>query len=544
MPSEEVLAQRAKVRAAATRTTQKDGRTLFVDGVPPPPSSDTQLSTAATSGSPTAAPEGVGQAAFDAARQKAIDDTQALIAGRDTAGTSTDGKGSASAKLKEGETGQDAGPAKPTTTTTSTRPAGSESIATSGLTLNTEAAFGANRAEALPELNLENIGTATNPEIAPVEVPMTGTTGTGVITQSPDDGVFRDTTQAALANNALGALETQAEGEFDAAAKDKAAADAQIETIQGQTAESTREFDDLGNRIQSAEEVFQGKIDTAQTAIADVAAKSKAEFDRLSDTLATNQAIAVGRLDQKESAALGAVMEGRAAAMQAAVSGIQGNVATSLAEIQANPNLSESQKASMSAQVRLTGASALAPAIGANILEFNKLGAQVATSFANNLTNIENTGQQVRGAFAQTAGTSNTKALLATKEMTNQLLNISSNATAAFTNAQSTLLASQSHAQMVGNDLELRTMAEFGTPTYQGANVAIEAYNTGVDLVKRDMANLAAGEGLRLAALSVELSKNTPLEDFIAVMEAAGGGFGGAAIATANTLFDPLGFNK
>lgn len=124
--------------------------------------------------------------------------------------------------------------------------------------------------------------------------------------------------------------------------------------------------------------------------------ESEARFGRMLDER-------LGTITERADQALGDVMKGHEWAMQSAVQGIQGNVNNQVAQINADPNLSPTQRQQMISQVRMQGSMQLAPAVGQTILAFNTLQAQTATQLTNTIASAQTAAMGLQGQMA-TAG--------------------------------------------------------------------------------------------------------------------------------------------
>ncbi|MEE9592304.1 MAG: hypothetical protein V3W28_01840, partial [Thermoplasmata archaeon] len=236
----------------------------------------------------------------------------------------------------------------------------------------------------------------------------------------------------------------RAEAQLAAQREDEALADTLAGEVRRDIGETTAGIDTAIEDAQADRQRLQADLATTQERIQGIPEEVTREFDRLRDQFGQAADASFDRIDAQRGQALGRADEGRSAAMQAAVQGIQGNVNTQVAQIMANPNLTRSQKQSMVSQVKLTGASSLAPTIGKTVLAFNQLSADIATKFGAITGQIEST---VLGAKAQLTGLQGqafSQAQVAVGQISSQLLEIDANAGASFANSQSQLLATRS----------------------------------------------------------------------------------------------------
>ena len=313
-------------------------------------------------------------------------------------------------------------------------------------------------------------------------------TPTGITTESPETRAADDPgmTEVALAQGTVDAIAVQSEADFQAAKGLKDEAVGFQEGVTGQVSDTGERIEGIQGDIATAQTDLDLRIDAALTAVEDIPNQVSTEFDRLRNEFGDISAAALADVDTKATAALGQVMDGRATAMQAAVQGIQGNINTAVSKIQSDPNLTQAQKASMIAQTRLAGASSIAPAIGANILAFNQLAADVATKFGSFTTQVQTQIVSEEGAFGRAGGTAFAQATVASQEITGQLLSTQATSNAAYANSQATLEGIRSQAEMSGNQLLLDNMPNLEEPVLNGIDTASAAMTLGTDLITRD----------------------------------------------------------
>ena len=206
-------------------------------------------------------------------------------------------------------------------------------------------------------------------------------------------------------------------------------------------------------RLRSAAEQIQGIPDAVTT-----------EFDRLRGEFDTLSQGAFDRLDSQQAAAVAGIQEGKNAALSAAVNGIQGNINQAIAQIQSDPNMTSAQKASMISRARMSGAMALAPAVGAHVLEFNKLTANTRTSFAQIGAQVQTQILGTQGDLIGAQGNAFAAAQTAVGQLTTQLLATEANTAVQFANAQTQLVSSRAMITNANSSLQLQGISEFGTP--------------------------------------------------------------------------------
>lgn len=267
------------------------------------------------------------------------------------------------------------------------------------------------------------------------------------------------------------------------------------------------------------------------------------EFERLRQEFDTQASTAFDRVDSQREAALGQVMQGQSLAMQSAVQGIQGNVNNQVAQIMANPNLSDAQKQSMVAQVRLNGASALAPAVGQTVLQFNQLAADTATKFGAITGQIQTQVLSEQGRLVGMQGEAFANAQIQVGQMTNQLLEIDANTSVAFANAQGQLLNMRTQAEMMSNDVLLRLLPEQSTPYADFTGSAATQYQVSNDIIKGQFAMDLQSYGMQLQLAMLQSMQGNPMANlFMGAMQGfAMGGMPGALFGAAGGYFGSQG---
>lgn len=322
------------------------------------------------------------------------------------------------------------------------------------------------------------------------------------------------------------AYEDRAQAELSAQQEDQARAGEFAEDVRGDIDEVTGEIDTTRADLQESEQRFQADMEGASEQIEQIPTEVTNEFNRLRDEFGDTADASFDRVDSQREDALANVDQGRSAAMQAAVQGIQGNVNTQVAKIMSNPNITDAQKQQMVSQVRLAGASSLAPAIGQTVLQFNQLSADVATKFGAITGQLESTVLQGEAQLAGLQGQAFTQAQIAVGQMTNQLLEIDANASVGFANAQSQLLATRSHATMTGNDILLRTLPEQSTPYLDLTDAAVASYEIGRDLMMSQWKMDTESFGMDLQIAMLRSMQGSPLSNmfngFMGGMQAGG----------------------
>ncbi len=371
------------------------------------------------------------------------------------------------------------------------------------------------------------------------EVPSITETPTGIT--GPGGGQ----TEAELGQDVVNAVSEQAQAEFESAGEVQRSAEDFAGDIRDQVAGTGERVEDVQGDLVASQQDLGREIDRTLENLEEIPGQVVTEFDRLREELGGRASAAFDRIDSERSEALGQVMEGRSSAMQAAVQGIQGNVNTQVSQIMANPNLSNAQKQSMVSQVRLAGASAIAPAIGQTVLGFNQLSADIATSFGTIVGALE--GQIVGefGAFGRAAGQAFADATVASQDITTQLLGVQANSDVAYAGAQAALEGIRSQAEMTGNQLLLDNLPNTAEPVLNVTDAASAAMLIGTDLSTRQFQRESTVFGQRLMMELMQSSVGTTASR---IMEAVFGGWAqggpagavmGLATQGANEVLNP-----
>lgn len=369
----------------------------------------------------------------------------------------------------------------------------------------------------------------------------TGITGPGSDMVPNAQGHISGETLPALGQDVVDQAEADARGEFAAREEDKARADEFAGDVTEQRDETTAEFDTAIEEVRDFQEQFNADLDDAGEQLQAIPGEVDSRFGELRDEFTALSDASFDRVEGQREEALGNVMQGRSMAMEAAVQGIQGNVNNQIAKIQSNPNLTDAQKQGMISQVRLAGASSMAPAIGQTVLAFNQLSADVATKFGTITGALEGASIAAQGQLIGVQGQVYAQTRIAVGEMTNQLLEIDANANVAFANSQSQLLGARAHAQMTSNDILLRTLPEQGTPWMSLTDSAIAAYTIANDLSQQWHENNLNTTGMEIYGAVLREQVGTPQQNMWqafwgglaqgglpqGIFQAVGAGFGG-----------------
>lgn len=356
--------------------------------------------------------------------------------------------------------------------------------------------------------------------------------------KSPEDSPIRP-----AGEDLIGSEVDLAQDTFAAEKEDQERALELGETVAGDKEGLVSDIEGVRTGLQGQAEDVQANIDQQREDLKDIPQATRTEFQQLRQEFEQQSSVAFDRVDQQRENALAGVMRGQSAALQAAVQGIQGNINTAVSQIQANPNLTQAQKAGMIAQVRLQGASSLAPAVGATVLQFNTLAADVATKFGSISGSIQNTVLNNQAQLAGLQGQAFAQAQVEVGRMTNQLLEIESNSAIAFGQAQNQLLATRSMAENTANDLMLKLLPEQSTPYADFTNAAATRLTFENDMWEKN-ANLLLGQAkFGLDVAMIRAMQGTPMSNFLegAISGFEQGGVVGAIAGGAGGLLGSLG---
>lgn len=344
------------------------------------------------------------------------------------------------------------------------------------------------------------------------EPPNYSETPTGV--QSPTTAAG-DTTVAGAGQGIIAAESARAQGEYQGLAADKATADALAAGIRGDTAEFEGLIDQAHEDMDEAQVQYLTSLKDAQENFERIPVEITTEFDRLRTQFDRAASDSFNRIDGQRGAALAEVNAGRSAALQAAVQGIQGSVNTQVAQIMANGSLTQSQKQSMVSQVKLNGATAIAPVIGQSVLAFNQLSTQVHTHFASLTGQLEVTGLSGKAQLVGLSGEAYAQAKTVVGQLTTQLLDMTEGSNAAHANAQSQLLATRAHATLTGNNTLLQLLPEQGTPYLDLTGSAVAAYEIGADILKSQFAMDLQTYGMELQIAAMRSMQGDPASNIL-----------------------------
>ncbi|KKN80442.1 hypothetical protein LCGC14_0330350 [marine sediment metagenome] len=155
-------------------------------------------------------------------------------------------------------------------------------------------------------------------------------------------------------------------------------------------------------------------------------AEQEVKLDAVMDSART------GLSGQREDA-LSKVMDGRAGAMDAAVSSIHGATRQQMSDIDAQVQqgiLSPSQATAMKAKIKMGASMQLSAAVGQTAHLFTKTQADVGTAFGNMFTSMENQFASTKGSFGEAAAGAFGQANVAKAGINAELTKIGATATA------------------------------------------------------------------------------------------------------------------
>lgn len=341
------------------------------------------------------------------------------------------------------------------------------------------------------------------------EAPDYATADTGIT------GPSGESTVTGLGQGVVDAERQRAEGEYAALREDERQAKEFYGDVERDVDEITGEIDVTRQQVEDDRRDFQREMGRARDEIDRIPTEITNEFDRLREEFGEAADASFDRIDSERGEALTNAEYGRSEAMQAAVQGIQGNVNNQVAQIMANPDLTQSQKQSMVAQTRLAGASSIAPAIGQTVLGFNQLSADIATKFGAITGQIESTIVAAKAELTGLQGSAFAQAQTAVGQMTTQLLEIEVGASASFASSQNQLLATRSHATMTGNEILLRTLPEMSTPYLDLTGAAVAAAEIGVGLLDKQFEMDLREYGTEVMVQWMRSQQGTPISNII-----------------------------
>lgn len=206
------------------------------------------------------------------------------------------------------------------------------------------------------------------------------------------------------ADEAIGDLRTLSEEETERAERE-------LEETEGRIGErETRTEEDIAAGIRDAEGVAQRGEDIARQGREDVAGlpgRVREDIEGIADRYRQETDVDIGHIESLGREAVGMAMEGRNTAVEAAVSAQQNSLRQAISQINADPNIPQSRKTAMIAQIRTQGSMAIAATVGANIQAFT----QMQTTAMTATMNAVGTAMTARNQSMATLGTAEINAI-------------------------------------------------------------------------------------------------------------------------------------
>lgn len=262
----------------------------------------------------------------------------------------------------------------------------------------------------------------------------------------------------------------------------------------------------LGEQFADLEEGIQDQRDQ----LGALPGQVREEFEGIRETFREQVSGSLGRMGGFREEALADVYKGQSLAMDSAVQGIQGTINTQVSQIRGNPNLTESQKQQMIAQVKLGGAMQMGPAIGATQLQFNQLAADTATKFGNIIGGLETAGLSGEAQLGGLQGQAFTQASIAAGQLGNQLLELEKSTADSWAAGQSQLLGLRSQAENLRNRAMIDLLPQMNTPVMNYSAPAQADLQTMKELLQLDFANRLGVGALEVQGLAANALAGNP----------------------------------
>jgi hypothetical protein len=306
------------------------------------------------------------------------------------------------------------------------------------------------------------------------------------------------------------ATETQVEAEKRGAEADQARADFLAERVGQQGAVLSGNIEQVRGGLAERDAELQEGIESQRDQLGALPGNVREEFEGLRSDFREQVSSSLGRMGGFRQEALADVYKGQSLAMDSAVQGIQGNINTQMSQIRGNPNLSEAQKQQMMSQVKLGGAMAMGPAIGATQLQFNQLAADTATKFGSIIGSVETAGITGEAGLAGAQGQAFTQASIAAGQLGNQLLDIEKSANEGYAAAQSQLLGLRSQAENTGNRMLLDLLPHRETPVMNYVAPAQVDLQSMKELLQLDFSNRLGVGALEVQGMAADALAGNP----------------------------------
>jgi hypothetical protein len=334
------------------------------------------------------------------------------------------------------------------------------------------------------------------------------------------------------------------EAQLSAQQADQARAMGVRQTIEDQQRRLTGDIEAQRTELSEQQEAFQAGVQEQQERLEEIPAAVQQEFTNLRKEFDVQAGDAFERVEGQRAEALAEVHQGQSAAMQAAVQGIQGTINQQVSQINANPDLTDAQRTSMIAQVRMQGAMSLAPAVGQTVHQFTETAANVHTQFGAITGQIQTQVLAGQVQLLEASGNAFAQAQNSVGQMTNQLLDIEANANNSYANSQNQLLATRSMAENASNDLMLRLLPEMSTPYADFTGSAATRFQFEHDIMMEQFQMQLQQAGMNIHVAMLQSMQGNPLSNML--QGALGGmaqfgGMGGALMGGLGGLSGSLG---
>lgn len=278
------------------------------------------------------------------------------------------------------------------------------------------------------------------------------------------------------------------------------------QSIKDSMAESERMGKELGYTSFEQEQKNQHDISIQRQELDRLPAQVKAEASAALDSFKDYADKNIAAQTDFANKTMAEVGRGQSMAMESAVQGAQGIINNQISQISSDPSIPPSQKQAMINQVKMQGAMTVGPIIGSTILEFNKLHADTAVSFGNQISNLR--GQAVQGAA--TIGESGMRmtadAFRATAEIGSQLTQLSVNDRHQYVNERTQIATSRWQAQQTGNQTLMALLPEYESTIPLYSDIYADELATNVQAIQMDNSLNMGMWGMQLTSVQAQLA--------------------------------------
>lgn len=292
------------------------------------------------------------------------------------------------------------------------------------------------------------------------------------------------------------------------------------ERAEEQVAEAGSAIDEIRAQLDEREEQFQETLGSVQQGLQTLPKDTALAFDFAHRKFSGALSDALSDVEGARETAMADVYTGQAQAMQAAVQGTHGQVNAQVAEINANPDLTQAQKAQMTSQVKMQGAMQLAPAIGATQLQFNTLAANTNTAFGQILGQVTTAGLAAEGQLLGAGAAATAQAHATVSALGAELLKVEQTADTEYAAAQSQLVGLKSQVEMLGNQFAAELLPAQATPFVDHSGSALLDLQSLADIIKSDISVSLTEYGLDINLMAAQASQGSPLENLIGLVGA------------------------